>query len=191
MKFNICLLAHRYNYAFGELCLSWFETTCTGHQYTLTTTIDETIALKPHLVVVILLKVHGESWEPCEQRHVDIRDIAKHINHLNVMCFKVKWVDPLDYSSLIPDDIKNDPNDYTELYKSLMVFPGRYYNEEIIINQGSSYTPFEPIYLFATLNKYVTWSNKRKSLAIYLMLALTCNIVITEAVIHHFPKSLR
>src|SRR3972149_10427687 len=104
MKFNICLLAHRYNYAFGERCLSWFETTCTGHQYTLTTTIDETIALKPHLVIVILVKGPFQ-WE---QRHVNIRDIAKHINHLNVMCLTVTSIDIFFDYSLIPDDIKND-----------------------------------------------------------------------------------
>ena len=42
--------------------------------------------------------------------------------------------------------------------------------------------------VFRDLDNYLLWSNKRKSLAIYLMLALNCNTLVTEAVIHFFPK---
>src|SRR3990170_6072995 len=116
MGFKICFLAYGYNSIGAKNILEWFQTRYHQHEFKLTTTTDETITLKPDLVIILLLKYSQVT--PYERRCVNIRDIAPKINYLNVICFNVIPNVNYDYSEflkLIPDDIINDPNDYTKL----------------------------------------------------------------------------
>jgi hypothetical protein len=203
MGFKICILAHGYNsvdhnfvghnsvdhnFVGNQSILHWFQTKYPESQFALTKTTDETVALDPHLVIVLLLKYNSPS--PYERLHTNIRDIAPKINRMNTICFGVIPDVNYNYSEfikLIPDDIKNDSNDYTELFDSLGMWPNNVFRKmgNIWLTKNNTidcvgFNRGMPVIFFHLY---------KQKLICYFMVALRCNILVTHAIIHHLKHS--
>jgi len=188
MGFTVCVLAHGYNTpdAVGaESIMNIFQSMHPDHQFVLITTTEETVALNPQLVIILLLKAPRHYSEIYKGHFAEIRDIAPAIQHLNVVCFGVvPYIGFNEFKQLIPEDIKNDPNDYTRLFESLKVHPNGFFHQRDAVGLADNgvvgfeeQLSFEPAFQLIHRQQYKRW------LICYLMLALQCNVPVTQAVV--------
>ena len=117
MSLRICILAFKHNSLHAYEILNWFQQSYSLEHFHLVTTINEIDQIKPNLIVVLLLAPYGN----ISGNYVEIRDIAPFINKYNVVCYRVKPYDKEKALMIIPEDIKNDHNNYYDLFKTLGV----------------------------------------------------------------------
>ena len=193
MVLQICVLSQTYGGS-GKQFFEHIKKIYPTHHYTFTRdevvvgSPDLAIVDNPDLVIVLLPDLPDSRWE---NRHLDIKYVAPIIKHLNVVCVRLYTRFGYHHNKkydAMKADCKKDPNDYTDLWLQLAVFPYNFYHCKTYVDQYGFY--FDHVFKYrieCAFECVKKWKKKREILLIYLILALNINGLIAEAVGYHYP----